>query len=55
MDLGFCVNMVNETHFHTAGGYVEGSVLDPLAFLDGGGGDVGEPHRGGVVEEEGDK
>ena len=46
-DLGFCVKMVNGTHLHTAGRYVEGSVLDPLEHLNGGGGGVDEPDSGG--------
>ena len=51
--LGFYVKMVNGTYLHTAGGYAEGGVLDSLQFLDGGGGGVREPERGGVGEEVG--
>ena len=31
-DLGFCVTMVNGTHLHTAGVYVEGGDLDRLVL-----------------------
>ena len=54
-DMGFCVKMVNRTHLHAADGNAECGVLDTLQFLDGGGGDVGEPDRGGVGEEGGDE
>ena len=55
IEFGFCVKIVNGTHLHTAGGYAEGSVLDTLEFLDGGGGDVGEPDSGVVGEGERDE
>ena len=47
--------MFNDIHLHTAGGYAEGSVLDPLEFLDGGGGGAGEPDGVGVGEEGGNE
>ena len=54
-DLSFCVKMFNGIHLHTAGGYAEGSVLDSLEFLDGGGGGAGGPDGVSVGEEGGNE
>ena len=54
-DWGLCVKMLNGIHLLTAGGYSEGSVLDPFEFLDGGGGGAGEPDGLGVGEEGGNE
>ena len=54
-DFDFCVEMVKGTYLHTAGGYADGGVLDPLGLFKGGGGGIGEPDGGGVGEEGGDE
>ena len=50
-DIGLCVKMSNSGHPHAAGRYAEGSVLEGLEFLDGGGGSIREPDGAGVCEE----
>ena len=42
--LGLCVKMVDVGHLHAACGCSEGSILEGLDFVDGGGGGVGEPN-----------
>ena len=49
-DLGLSVKMVDSGHLHASRGYSEGVVLDGLEPIDGCGGRIREPGRGGVSE-----
>ena len=49
-DLGLIVKMVDFSHLHASRGYSEGVILEGLEPIDGGGGRIREPGRGGVSE-----